>query len=137
ISIKNWLPIQPSDIVMQADNICWTYSMASGVVDPLLMGATALLYVPLNQAAKSSDNISGQKWLDIINHYGVTVLAATPDTYASILSLPKLDKTQVPTLKYVGSAGALLADKILEQWQQTFGFPIYTALGMSELSTFI
>lgn len=136
-SIAHWLPLGVQDVVMQSDNICWTYSMGSGVLDPLLMGACAVIYAPINRSAKSSDSVSGATWLDLMNYYQVTTLAATPDTYAALLSIPHFDKKMLQALKQAGSAGAPLPQSTQDKWQASMGFPIYTALGMSEISTFI
>lgn len=133
-SLIYWLTIKNFDLVMQTDNLCWTYSMFTGLLDPLLVGATALIFNPVNQSSLAEDSISGETWLELIDTYHVTIIASTPDIYNTILNANNI----IPrSLRMAGSAGAALSEIIQNRWQNKFHFPIYTALGMSELSTFI
>lgn len=136
-SITYWLNLHESDIVMQTDNLCWTYSMNTGLLDPLQVGATAVIFNPSNRSSIAEDKINGETWLQIIQHYGITVMVSTPDIYNTILNCDKLTYYSIPTLRVAGSAGAPLPQVTQERWQAAFQFPIYTALGMSEISTFI
>lgn len=136
-SIEHWLPLEINDIVMQTDNLCWTYSMFTGFLDPLSVGATALIVTLSNQAAMAEDKISPDKWLDIIMHYRVNVIVSTPNIFSSIVTSPRLKTFQNHCLRQAGAAGAFLADEVQQLWISHFDFPIFIALGMSEISTFI
>lgn len=136
-SLKYWLRLQSDDIVMQTDNICWTYSMFTGFLDPLIVGATAVVYNPSNNSSTAEDAIEGEMWLKLLEHYQVTVMASTPDIYNAILDDKNIHLYNLPSLRMVGSAGALLAEVTQKRWQHIFSMPIYIALGMTEISTFI
>ncbi len=136
-SLEYWLDLNANDIVMQTDNLCWTYSMFTGLLDPLMVGATALIYNPSNTSALAEDATSGALWLQLIQKYKITVLASTPDIYSTILNDADSKNIQIPTLRLAGSAGSLLANEVQQNWKKRFGTIIYIALGMTELSTFI
>jgi acyl-coenzyme A synthetase/AMP-(fatty) acid ligase len=136
-SLKYWLNLRDDDIVMQTDNLCWTYSMFSGFLDPLAAGATAVVYGPSNKTSLAENIVKGETWLQLIEHYHVTVLASTPDIYNIILNDQHLRRYHMPSLRMAGSAGALLPEVTQQRWQDIFHFPIYIALGMTEISTFI
>ena len=136
-SLAYWLDLNDQDIVMQTDNLCWTYSLFSGLLDPLSVGATAVVYNPSHASAIAENKTSGNEWLKLINNYAVSVLASTPDIYHTILDDLNNKKERMPSLRLAGSAGALLAEEIQKTWKKQFGIPIYIALGMTEISTFI
>lgn len=135
-SLQYWLDINSNDVVLQTDNLCWTYTMFTGVLDPLAMGAEAVICNPVNSGALAENKIDGKKWLSLIQKYHVTVLASTPDIYATILADTKNDNCAT-SLRISGSAASVLSEEIQNNWYQRFGVPLYTALGMSEISTFI
>lgn len=136
-SLKYWLNLNESDIVMQTDNLCWTYSLFTGFLDPLMVGATALVYNPSNASSLAENTITGATWLQLIEHYKITVMASTPDIYHTILNVKNIQDYNLSSLRIAGSAGTLLPDSIQNRWQTLFEKPIYTALGMTEISTFI
>ncbi len=136
-SIKYWMDLRSDDVVMQTDNLCWTYSLFTGFLDPLMMGATAVVYNPSNFSSLAENAISGKTWLQLINRYNVTIMASTPDIYHLILDTDNLHEYQHSSLRMAGSAGTLLAESVQKQWKNIFGIPIYTALGMTEISTCI
>lgn len=136
-SLQEWLPLRENDRVMHTDNICWTYSMFTGVLDPFTVGATSVIFTPSNQTAVSEDQIPATIWLDLIRHYLITVLVSSPDIYSRIIQIPHVEHLSIPTLRLAGSAGSPLSENIRKKWVELFKLPIYTALGMSELSIFI
>lgn len=136
-SLEHWLTLNADDIVMQTDNLCWTYSMFTGFLDPLFVGATALVMTPSNCSALAEDKISPERWLNIIEYYRVTVMTSTPNIYHSIVTSPSLHTFNKHCLRQIGAAGAFLSDEIQTLWIAHFHLPIFIALGMSEISTFI
>lgn len=136
-SLKNWLTLTAEDKVMQTDNLCWTYSMFTGLLDPLTVGATAVVLMPSQRSATAENKITAKQWLSIIDYYKITVLVSTPNIYNLIVTSPYFKQFINTTLRQAGSAGAFLADAIQQLWTKQVKIPIFIALGMSEISTFI
>lgn len=136
-SLKYWLDLTRSDIVMHTDNISWTYSMFTGFLDPLTVGATSLIFLPSNKGSEAEDSVAPETWLKLIEHYKITVMVSSPDIYNHILHIEHPEAYSVISLRLAGAAGAPLPEEVEKGWQKVFHLPIYSALGMSELSTFI
>ncbi|WP_198009883.1 ANL family adenylate-forming protein [Legionella tunisiensis] len=136
-SLENWLTLIPEDIVMQTDNFCWTYSMFTGLLDPLSVGATAIVLTFSNRSALAENLISPEQWIAIMQYYRVSVLVSTPNIYNSLVTSPCFKYFTNHTLRQAGSAGAFLVDKVQHLWMKQLKLPIFIALGMSEISTFI
>lgn len=136
-SLQYWLNLTERDVVMNTDNISWTYSMFTGFLDPLTVGATALIFTPSNQTSEAEDAISAETWLQLVEHYQISVIVSSPDIYNKIAQLEHPEKYDFSSLRLAGSAGAALPEEVEQRWQNAFHLPIYSALGMSELSTFI
>ena len=136
-SLEWWLTLQRDDNVLQTDNLCWTYCMFTGFLDPLSVGATAVFYNPANTSSMAEDVISGETWLQLIETYKITVIASTPDIYNVILKDTNLHRYKIPSLRMAGSAGMPLPDSTQQCWHEVFHMPIYISLGMTEISTFI
>ncbi len=134
-SRQYWLNLNVNDVVMHTDNICWTYSMFVGFLDPLYAGATAIIYKPYSNHAEVTVPIDTT--LQILKEHKVTLLASLPDVYHMILTSENLTQYPLPHLRSAVSAGEPLPDKTQEHWQTYFPFPIFSALGMTELSTFL
>jgi acyl-coenzyme A synthetase/AMP-(fatty) acid ligase len=136
-SLKNWLTLTADDVVMQTDNLCWTYSMFTGFLDPLLVGATAAVVTASNCSSLAEDKITAEKWLALIEYYRINILASTPDIYNTLVTSAAMKQFNNHVLRQAGAAGAFLAQEVQHQWLEHFDFPIFIALGMSEISTFI
>jgi acyl-coenzyme A synthetase/AMP-(fatty) acid ligase len=102
-----------------------------------MMGATAVIYTPSNSSATAENKIPGELWLQMIETYQVNIMASTPDIYQAILTATNREQYNVSSLRMTGSAGAQLVDSIQQEWQRVFQQPLYIALGMTEISTFI
>lgn len=136
-SLENWLTLIPEDVVMQTDNLCWTYSMFTGFLDPLVIGATAIVLTFSNRSALAENLISPEQWLAVMQYYQVSVLVSTPNIYHLIVTSSCFSHFTNHSLRQAGSAGAFLVDKVQHLWMEQLKLPIFIALGMSEISTFI
>ena len=123
-----WLDLHSHDTTLVTGKPCWTYSMGVGFVDTWVMGATAILYLGAHTA---------QAWLSVIKNQRVTLLASQPKSLKELTWLLEKTDSDVASLTRITSAGEKLPEKIHVFWQQKFNIPIYEALGMSEMSTFI
>ncbi|MBL7479166.1 class I adenylate-forming enzyme family protein [Legionella bononiensis] len=137
LNIRSWLTLTAEDRVMQTDNLCWTYSMYTGLLDPLMVGATAVIIKASNNTSLAESQITPEQWLRIIDFYQVSILTSTPDILQSIAASNLLSNYPNLKLRQVGAAGSMMMEKTQDLWINQFHFPIYIALGMSEISTFI
>lgn len=123
-----WLGLQSNDIVLITGKPCWTYSMGVGFMDTWVKGATSLVY---------TGSISPEIWFRLVEHYQVTLFASSPIYYLQMLSVKNPEQYNLSSLRQATSAGVALPYEAIEFWQKQFDVPIYEALGMTEMSTFI
>jgi acyl-coenzyme A synthetase/AMP-(fatty) acid ligase len=125
---QGWYGIGADDIVLHAGAFNWTYTLGVGLVDPWANGATAVLYNgPADPAV----------WPKLIARFGVTIFATVPSLYRRILKYGELRPEALKTLRHGLSAGEALPPTVQDAWQAATGTPLYEALGMSEISTYI
>lgn len=120
-----WYGLTPDDRLMHAGAFNWTYTLGTGLMDPWAIGATALI--------PGSDVSSAQLPL-LLKRHDATIFAAAPGVYRQMLreAMPRMQR-----LRHGLSAGEKLPEATRARWQEVTGTPIYEALGMSEVSTFI
>lgn len=124
-----WTGLQARDVLLHAGKLNWTYTMGVGVMDVWAAGGTTVLY-------------DGPKdptvWPRLIAQHDVTIFTAVPTVYRQILKYnPDLSEHGLDGLRYGLSAGEPLSPDLLATWQNEVGTPLYEALGMSEISTYI
>ena len=122
-----WYGLTPDDRVLHAGAFNWTYTLGAGLTDPWAVGATALIHAgPPNRRA----------WPLLAAAHRATIFAAAPGVYRQMLDAPDL-AAGFATLRHGLSAGEVLPQAVQEAWTASTGRPIYEALGMSEISTYI
>jgi acyl-coenzyme A synthetase/AMP-(fatty) acid ligase len=126
--LTHWTGLRSEDVMLHAGAINWTYTLGVGVVDPLSVGAAAVLY-----NGKSDPSV----WPRLIEHYGVSVFAAVPGVFRQILKYGALEEYDLSSLRHGLSAGAALPQNLSLDWRKRTGKEIFEAFGMSEISTFI
>ncbi|SUS06770.1 AMP-dependent synthetase and ligase [uncultured Defluviicoccus sp.] len=125
---QGWYGITGDDVVLHAGAFNWTYTLGVGLIDPWANGATAVLYNgPADPAV----------WPQLIERFGVTIFATVPSLYRRILKYASFHRDSLKTLRHGLTAGEALPPAVLEAWQAATGTPLYEALGMSEISTYI
>ena len=125
---NDWYGISDADILLHAGAFNWTYTLGTGLLDPWVNGATSIIY-----AGKPDPEI----WPIIIEKSGATLFAAVPSLYRRILKYSKDLTSNIKSLRHGLSAGESLSVSLLNEWNQKTGKPLYEALGMSEISTYI
>lgn len=124
--IRDWYDLHSNDRLLHAGAFNWTFTLGTGLMDPLTVGATAL--VP-KACTQPSDLAS------LLRSSDATIFAAVPGIYRHIL---KDDGAlSFPDLRHGLSAGEKLSPAIHMAWRDRTGSAIYEAFGMSECSTFI
>lgn len=123
---QDWYGLTRQDRLLHAGAFNWTYTLGTGLLDPLSIGATAL--VPA--AGVDPAELGG-----LIADHGATVFAAAPGIYRQMLKSGA--RFELPLLRHGLSAGERLADEVRAAWIAATGKPVHEAFGMSECSTFI
>ncbi len=123
-----WYGLRASDRLLHAGTMNWTYTLGTGITDPLANGATALVYV-----GEKTPEI----WLHLMREHGVTIFASVPGVLRQILKYTDIACDTVPVLRHVLCAGEALPDDLAAEWRSRTGTGVYQALGQTELSTYI
>jgi acyl-coenzyme A synthetase/AMP-(fatty) acid ligase len=124
----HWMGLAESDILLHAGALNWTYTLGVGLLDPWARGAATILY--------NGPRDPGL-WPALIARHRATIFAATPGLYRQMLKHADLAAHDLSSLRHGLAAGEALPAELLESWLAATGIPIYEALGMSEISTYI
>jgi acyl-coenzyme A synthetase/AMP-(fatty) acid ligase len=76
-------------------------------------------------------------WPELIRRFSATLFAAVPGVYRQMLRQPSCTTENLASLRHGLTAGEALAPALQAQFRERFGKPLYEALGMSEISTYI
>lgn len=125
---EGWYGIRPGDVVLHAGAFNWTYTLGVGLIDPWANGATAVLY---------NGRADPAVWPDLIERFGVSIFATVPSLYRRILKYGRFRREGLATLRHGLTAGEALPAFVLQAWREATHTPLYEALGMSEISTYI
>ncbi|KQT53426.1 AMP-dependent synthetase [Methylobacterium sp. Leaf456] len=124
----HWLGLTESDVMLHAGTMNWTYTLGVGITDPWACGATTVLYNgPRDRGV----------WPGLIEAHGATIFAAVPSVFRQILKYADLDSFDLSSLRHGVTAGEALSADLLAGWTGCTGIPLYEALGMSEISTYV
>ncbi|CUH82240.1 Long-chain-fatty-acid--CoA ligase [Tritonibacter multivorans] len=124
--IRDWYDLRPDDRMMHAGAFNWTFTLGTGLMDPLTVGATAL--VP--KAGTQPGDLAR-----LLDRSEATIFAGVPGIYRHILKQEAA--LAFPRLRHCLSAGEKLSPALHAAWRDRTGREIYEAFGMSECSTFI
>ncbi len=123
-----WYGLTPEDRVLHAGAFNWTYTLGAGLTDPWAIGATALIYAgPPDRGV----------WPALARAHRATIFAATPGVYRQMLGSEADVTAGFAHLRHGLSAGEALSEAVGAEFRARTGKPIYEALGMSEVSTYI
>ena len=122
---QGWEGLGEADRLLHAGAFNWTYTLGTGLMDPWTLGATALIPGP---------GVAPAQLGLLMKRFDATILAAAPGVYRQLLRGPL---PPLPRLRHGLSAGEKLSAETRAAWVAATGTPVYEALGMSEISTFI
>ncbi len=125
---QGWYGITPDDRVLHAGSFNWTYTLGAGLTDPWANGATAIVYT----GAKKPE-----LWPQLIAATGATIFAAVPGIFRQILKHAAPGADDFGRLRHGLMAGETPPPDLITAWTAATGRPLYEALGMSEISTYI
>jgi acyl-coenzyme A synthetase/AMP-(fatty) acid ligase len=126
--LDHWLGLTGEDIVLHAGAMNWTYTLGVGLMDPFARGASAVLY---------NGPPDPGVWPRLIARHKATIFAAVPGVYRQFLRGESCAAEAFASLRHGLTAGEALAPALLEKFVEKTGKPLYEALGMSEISTYI
>ena len=119
---KYWFDFEgEDDRIVHSGKFNWTYVLGSGLMDPLHLGKTIVVYEGKNHA---------DTWMNLIQKHKATIFIGVPTIYRQILQKTDFKSSDVPSLRYCMSAGEHLSDEVLNQWGERFDQDIYEAVGM-------
>jgi acetyl-CoA synthetase len=125
---QGWYGIGASDRMLHAGAFNWTFTLGTGLTDPWANGATAIIYTGEKDPAA---------WPRLIASTGATLFAAVPGLYRQILKYGDLARDAFGVLRHGLMAGEAPPPGLFEEWEGRTGRPLYEALGMSEISTYV
>lgn len=122
---KGILDIQESDITFSAARLYFAYGLGNNLYFPFSVGASAVYY---------PDRPLPEEMFKVIEQYRPTIFFGVPTLYASMLSLPDVEKRfDCSSLRLCVSAGEALPADILRRWEQAFHVPILDGIGSTEI----
>lgn len=124
---EGWTGLGPGDRLLHAGELNWSYTLGVGLMDTFAAGATALLY--------TGDRHNPAIWPDLIDRHNITIFAAVPGLYRRMLKYGAVRPW--PHFRHGLTAGDALPPSVLYEWQNRTETPLYEALGMTEISTYI
>lgn len=122
---QGWEGLTPTDRLLHAGALNWTYTLGTGLLDPWVMGATALIPAPGTLPADLPP---------LLARHRATIVAAAPGVFRQML---RADLPPLPHLRHGLSAGEALAPSLRATWKSATGTDLHEALGMTECSTFL
>ncbi|MDP1908920.1 MAG: class I adenylate-forming enzyme family protein [Hyphomicrobium sp.] len=125
---QGWYGIGPDDRMLHAGAFNWTFTLGSGLTDPWANGATAIIYTGDKDPAM---------WPRLIAETGATLFAAVPGVYRQMLKYAEPSPDDLGALRHGLMAGEAPPPGLFEAWEQRTRRPLYEALGMSEISTYV
>ncbi|MEZ4554031.1 MAG: AMP-binding protein [Dehalococcoidia bacterium] len=123
-----WEDLRPSDVVMHAGALNWSYTMGVGLMDPWTVGAHAVLVASGTEPAS---------WPRLIETHAVSVFVAVPTVYRQMLKYGRPEDRDLSCLRFGLCAGEALPPDTASAWRSRVGTDLFEALGMTECSTYV
>ena len=113
---ENWLVVAPFTHI---------YGFLTGVTNPLLKSGT--VFIP--------DTFDPNLVVEKLSSEEITIFGGGPPAiYQALLSVEKLEKSQIPYLRVCPGGGAPFPVAVHKLWQEKTGIPIYEGYGMTEIA---
>ena len=125
---RGWYGMTRHDRLLHAGAFNWTYTLGVGLMDPWANGATSLVY----DGPREPD-----VWPGVLEGSRATLFAAVPSLYRRMLKYADVTPASFPVLRHGLTAGEALSATLHADWRAATGRPLYEALGMSEISTYV
>lgn len=125
---QGWYGIGPDDRMLHAGAFNWTFTLGCGLTDPWANGATSIIYTGEKDPAL---------WPRLITTTGATLFAGVPGVYRQMLKYANPSRSDFGALRHGLMAGEGPPPGLFDEWEGRTGRPLYEALGMSEISTYV
>ncbi len=125
---RGWYGLTEGDVMVHAGALNWTYTLGVGLTDPWANAATTVVH------DGPGDRLI---WPRLVEGYRATHLAAVPGIYRHLLRHGDPTQWDLSSLRAALVAGEALPSALWSRWTEQTGVPLYEALGMSEISTFV
>lgn len=122
---QGWEGLLSTDRLLHAGAFNWTFTLGTGLLDPWVNGATALI---------PGAGVTPADLPLLMKRFDATILAAAPGVIRQMLRAPL---PALPRLRHGLTAGESLSPALRIQWQAVTGTDLHEALGMSECSTYL
>ncbi|WP_044879968.1 acyl-CoA synthetase [Paenibacillus sp. IHBB 10380] len=128
IAASLWLDIQESDTVWATAAPGWQKWIWSPFLSVLGSGATGFVY---------NGSFQPNRYLELIQSYGVQVLCCTPTEYRLMAKTDGLDQYDLSNLRSAVSAGEPLNEEVINEFQRHFDLTIRDGYGQTESTLLI
>ncbi|GAB1480419.1 AMP-binding protein [Paracoccaceae bacterium] len=122
---RGWEGLGEGDRLLHAGAFNWTFTLGTGLLDPWVLGATALIPGP---------GVTAAQLPLLMKRFDATILAAAPGVIRQMLKAPL---PALPRLRHGLVAGEALSPALRDLWRLATGTDLHEALGMSECSTYL
>ncbi len=126
-----WYGLTPDDRVLHAGAFNWTYTLGAGLTDPWAAGASTIIHLGAAGAGRDPG-----VWARLIRDHRATIFAGAPGVHRQLLK-SGADLRGLASLRHGLTAGERTPEALRAAWTEATGTPLFEALGMSEISTFI
>jgi len=117
-----------NDMVWSTVSPAWVKWLHNAFINPLVSGAESLCY---------SGKLTGEKYLQLLEKYEVTMLCASTTEYRKVTSGGNLHKYTLPHLKSALSAGEPVDKFAIQAFKENFNVQIRDGYGQTETSLLI
>ncbi|AGP60631.1 long-chain-fatty-acid--CoA ligase [Streptomyces rapamycinicus] len=122
-TMRSPFDLGPDDVLLGCLPLFHTFGQTCGMSTTFLAGGTMVLM----------SRFDGPRALDLMVTEGCTVFMGVPTMYLALLDAAAEDPRR-PALDRAFSGGSALPVKVLEDFQEVFGCPIYEGYGLTEAS---
>lgn len=117
------LGLQPADRVLATSKLFFSYALEHGLLGPLSIGATAVLYPDWADPDSICALVADQR---------PSAFYSVPSFYRRLLDMPERARAAFAEVRYFVSAGERLPASVNDAWQRATGREILGLYGMSE-----
>ena len=126
---NDWYGLRADDRLLHSGAFNWTYTLGTGLLDPWAIGATSLVF---------SGVADRHTWPRLIAKHAPTLFATAPGVVRQIVEADSGDlKSNMSSLRHVLCAGDTLNDATRHRFERATSRNVLSALGMSEVSTYV
>jgi acyl-coenzyme A synthetase/AMP-(fatty) acid ligase len=118
-----WLDLRPDDLHWNLTDTGWAKAAWSSYFGPWNCGAAIFIH--------HSDRFDPMRILEILSHYPITVMCASPTIYR-MLVIKDTSQYKFPKLRHCVGAGEPLNPEIIEVWKSDTGITIRDGYGQTE-----